>query len=110
MDLGAFMKKLRDCLNPDKKEGVIGKYAEILIIEHGITNEITRIASQGIKLLEVKKFYNYKGGDALGMYVTVDLNLVKKGMKIEIIFRRCNQVNGEGAVNDVRIKDIYLTL
>ncbi len=25
-------------------------------------------------------------------------------------FRRCNQANGESAVNDVRIKDIYLTL
>ncbi len=36
-------------------------------MEHGTTNEITRIASQGIKRPEVKKSYNYKGGNALGM-------------------------------------------
>ena len=68
------MKKLRDCLNLDKSEGVIGKEAEILIMRHGITNEITRIALQGIKRSEVKKSYNYKDGDALAMNVPVDLN------------------------------------
>ncbi|MGN8983311.1 N-acetylmuramoyl-L-alanine amidase, partial [Enterococcus villorum] len=82
----------------------------ILIMEHGTTKEITRLASQGIKRPDVKKSYNYKGGDALGMDVTLDLSWVKKGTKIDVIFRRCNQANGEGAVNDVHIKDIYLTL
>jgi len=41
---------------------------------------------------------------------TVNLNWMKKSRKIDVIFRRCNQVNGEGTVNDARIKDIYLTL
>ncbi|ROY72834.1 hypothetical protein EGW69_09570, partial [Enterococcus faecium] len=97
-------------LVPDKPEGVIGKFAYILIMKHGTNEEITRVASQGIKRPDVKKTYGYKGGDALGMDVTLDLSWVKKGTKIDVIFRRCNQVNGEGAVNDVRIKDIYLTL
>ncbi|QED60686.1 N-acetylmuramoyl-L-alanine amidase [Enterococcus durans] len=97
-------------LVPDKPEGPIGKYAYILIIEHATTKEITRVASQGIKRPDVKKNYGYKGGDALGMDVTVDLSWVKKDTKIDVIFRRCNQANGEGAVNDVRIKDIYLAL
>lgn len=97
-------------LVPDKPAGAIGKYAEILIMEHGTAKEITRVASQGIKRPDVKKNYGYKGGDALGMDVTLDLSWVKKGTKIDVIFRRCNQANGEGAVNDVRIKDIYLTL
>ncbi|MEX1447421.1 GH25 family lysozyme [Enterococcus sp. C76] len=97
-------------LVPDKPEGPIGKYAEVLIMEHGTTKEITRIASQGIKRPDVKKNYGYKGGDALGMDVTVDLSWVKKGTKIDVIFRRCNQLNGEGMVNDVRISNIYLTL
>ena len=97
-------------LVPDKPEGAIGKFAYILIMEHGTTKEITRVASQGIKRPDVKKNYGYKGGNALGMDVTVDLSWVEKGTKIDVIFRRCNQSNGEGAVNDVRIKDIYLTL
>ncbi|EME3512086.1 CHAP domain-containing protein, partial [Enterococcus faecium] len=97
-------------LVPDKPEGPIGKFAYILIMEHGTTKEITRVASQGIKRPDVKKTYGYKGGDALGMDVTLDLSWVKKGTKIDVILRRCNQANGEGAVNDVRIKDIYLTL
>ncbi|THE11760.1 N-acetylmuramoyl-L-alanine amidase [Enterococcus hirae] len=97
-------------LVPDKPESPIGKYAYILIMEHGTTKEITRVASQGIKRPDVKKNYSYRGGDALGMDVTVDLNWVKKDTKIDVIFRRCNQANGEGAVNDVRISDIYLTL
>ena len=97
-------------LVPDKPEGVIGKFAYVLIMKHGTTEEITRVASQGIKRPDVKKNYGYKGGDALGMDVTVDLSWMKKGTKIDVIFRRCNQANGEGAVNDVRISDIYLTL
>ena len=97
-------------LVPDKPEGAIGKFAYILIMEHGTTKEITRVASQGIKRPDVKKNYGYKGGDVLGMDVTVDLSWMKKGTKIDIILRRCNQANGEGAVNDVRISDIYLTL
>ena len=97
-------------LVPDKPEGVIGNFAYILIMKHGTNEEITRVASQGIKRPDVKKNYGYKGGDALGMDVTVDLSWVKKGTKIDVVFRRCNQANGEGAVNDVRIKDIYLTL
>ncbi|PQD35659.1 N-acetylmuramoyl-L-alanine amidase, partial [Enterococcus durans] len=97
-------------LVPDKPEGAIGKFAYILIMEHGTTKEITRVASQGIKRPDVKKNYGYKGGDTLGMDVTVDLSWMKKGTKIDVIFRRCNQANGEGAVNDVRISDIYLTL
>lgn len=76
-------------------------------MRHGITNEITRIALQGIKRSEVKESYNFKGGDALAMNVTVDLNQGKKGAKIDVIFRRCNQVKEKGEVNDVRIKDIY---
>lgn len=96
-------------LVPDKPEGIIGKFAYVLIMKHGTTEEITRVASQGIKRPDVKKNYGYKGGDALGMDVTVDLSWVKKGTKIDII-RRYNQANGESAVNDVRIKDIYLTL
>ena len=97
-------------LVPDKPEGAIGKFAYILIMEHGTTKEITRVASQGIKRPDVKKNYGYKGGDTLGMDVTLDLSWMKKGTKIDVIFRRCNQANGEGAVNDVRISDIYLTL
>ncbi|WP_251849483.1 peptidoglycan amidohydrolase family protein [Enterococcus hirae] len=97
-------------LVPDTPEGVIGKFAEVLIMEHGTTNEITRVASQGIKRPDVKKAYGYKGGDALGLDVTLDLSWVKKETKIDVLFRRCNQANGEGTVNDVRIKDIYLTL
>ncbi|WP_053765781.1 GH25 family lysozyme [Enterococcus hirae] len=97
-------------LVPDNPEGAIGNFAYILIMKHGTNEEITRVASQGIKRPDVKKNYVYKGGDALGMDVTVDLSWVKKGTKIDVIFRRCNQANGEDAVNDVRIKDIYLTL
>ena len=97
-------------LVPDNPEGEIGKFAYILIMEHGTNNEITRVSSQGIKRPDVKKAYNYKGGDALGMDVTVDLNWVKKGTKIDVVLRRCNQENGECSVNDVRISDIYLTL
>ncbi|MDT2836273.1 N-acetylmuramoyl-L-alanine amidase [Enterococcus durans] len=102
--------RIAGSLVPDKPEGAIGKFAYILIMEHGTTKEITRVASQGIKRPDVKKNYGYKGGDTLGMDVIVDLGWVKKGTKIDVIFRRCNQSNGEGAVNDVRIKDIYLTL
>ncbi|MDT2837485.1 N-acetylmuramoyl-L-alanine amidase [Enterococcus durans] len=97
-------------LVPDKPEGAIGKFAYILIMKHGTNEEITRVASQGIKRPDVKKNYGYKGGDALGMDVTVDLGWVKKGTKIDVILRRCNQVNGEYPVNDVRISDIYLML
>ena len=97
-------------LVPDKPEGIIGKFAYVLIMKHGTTEEITRVASQGIKRPDVKKNYGYKGGDTLGMDVIVDLGWVKKGTKIDVIFRRCNQANGESAVNDVPIKDIYLTL
>lgn len=65
---------------------------------------------EGIKRPDVKKNYGYKGGDILGMDVTVDLSWVKKGTKIDVIFRCCNQANGKSAVNDVRIKEIYLKL
>ena len=97
-------------LVPDKPEGAIGKFAYILIMEHGTNNEIMRVPSEGIKRPDVKKTYNYKGGDTLGMNATVDLGLVKKGTEIDVILRRSNQENGEDAVNDVRIKDIYLTV
>lgn len=96
-------------LVPDKPQGPIGKYAFILIMEHGTNKELTRYQSKGIARPDVKKAYGYQGGDALGFDVTFDTDWLK-GKKIDILLRRCNQSNGEGAVNDVRISDIYLTL
>lgn len=96
-------------LVPDKPQGAIGTYAYVLVMEHGTPKELTRIQSQGIARPDVKKAYGYQGGDALGFDVTFDSSWMK-GKKIDIILRRCNQSNGEGAVNDVRISDIYLTL
>lgn len=96
-------------LVPDKPQGAIGTYAYVLVMEHGTSKELTRIQSQGIARPDVKKAYGYQGGDALGFDVTFDSSWMK-GKKIDIILRRCNQSNGEGAVNDVRDSDIYLTL
>ncbi len=96
-------------LVPDKPQGPIGKYAFVLIMEHGTNNELTRYQSKGIARPDVKKAYGYQGGDTLGFDVTFDTGWLK-GKKIDILLRRCNQSNGEGAVNDVRISDIYLTL
>lgn len=75
-------------------------------MERGTTKEIICMVSSGIKRPNVKRVYEYKGGDELGM----DLIWMKKGTKFDVIFRCCNQANCEDAVNDVRIKDIYLTL
>lgn len=98
-------------LVPDTPDGPIGACAEVLIMEHGTTNELARIPSQGISRPGVKRDYNYHGGDALGFDVTFDYEWMKKQHKvIDVILRRCNQANGEGAVNDVRISDIYLSL
>lgn len=47
----------------DKPEGVIGKYAEVLIMERGTTKEIICMASSGIKRPNVKRVYEYKDGD-----------------------------------------------
>lgn len=44
------------------------------------------------------------------MDAIVDLSCEKKGKKIDVILRRCNQANDEGIVNDVCIKDIFLTV
>lgn len=78
-------------------------------MEHDTNKEFTRIESKGILRPDVKKAYGYQGGDTLGFDVTFDTDWLK-GKKIDIILRRTNQSNGEGAVNDVRISDIYLAL
>ncbi|HIF1184119.1 TPA: N-acetylmuramoyl-L-alanine amidase, partial [Enterococcus faecium] len=96
-------------LVPDTPQGPIGKYAFVLVMEHGTNNELTRIQSKGIARPDVKKAYGYLGGEELGFDVTFNTDWMK-GKKIDVILRRCNQANGEGAVNDVRISDIYLTL
>ncbi|EGP5670165.1 N-acetylmuramoyl-L-alanine amidase [Enterococcus faecium] len=96
-------------LVPSTPQGPIGKRAFVLIMEHGTNKEFTRIESKGISRPDVKKAYGYQGGDTLGFDVTFDTDWLK-GKKIDIILRRCNQSNGEGAVNDVRISDIYLVL
>ncbi|MDV4829871.1 CHAP domain-containing protein [Enterococcus faecium] len=96
-------------LVPDKPNGPIGAYAYVIIMEHGTNKELTRIQSAGIKRADVKKQYGYAGGAHLGFDVTLNVGWLK-GKKVDVIFRRCNKSNGEGAVNDVRIKDIYLTI
>lgn len=101
--------QVRGWLVPDKPTGPIGTYAYIIIMQHGTNKELTRVQSAGIKRADVKKQYGYKGGEHLGFDVTVDVAWMK-GKKVDIILRRCNKANGEGAVNDVRIKDIYLTI
>lgn len=100
---------VRGWLVPDKPTGPIGAYAYIIIMQHGTNKELTRVQSAGIKRADVKKVYGYKGGEHLGLDVTVDAGWLK-GKKVDVILRRCNKANGEGAVNDVRIKDIYLTI
>lgn len=70
---------------------------------------LTCIDSKGVSRPDVKKAYGYQGGDVIGFDVTFDTGWMN-GKKIDIILRRCNQTNGEGAINDVRINDIYLTI
>ncbi|GKS56304.1 N-acetylmuramoyl-L-alanine amidase [Enterococcus mundtii] len=96
-------------LVPNTPQGPIGSRAWVLIMEHGTNKELTRYESKGISRPDVKKAYGYQGGDALGFDVTFDTDWLK-GKKIDVVFRRANQANGEGAVNDVRISDIFLTL
>lgn len=96
-------------LVPDKSQGAIGKYAYVIFMEHGTGKELTRVQSQGIKRPDVKKAYGYQGGQELGFDVTVN-KAQFKGKKVDVILRRANKSNGEGAVNDVRIDSIYLTL
>lgn len=100
---------VRGWLVPDKPTGPIGTYAYIIIMQHGTNKELARVQSAGFKRADVKKQYGYKGGEHLGFDVTADVGWMK-GKKVDIILRRCNKANGEGAVNDVRIKDIYLTI
>ncbi len=95
-------------LVPDKPQGAIGKYAYVLFMEHGKNKELTRVQSQGIKRPDVKKAYGYQGGQELGFDVTVNTKQFK-GKKVDVILRRANSSNGENAVNDVRIDDIYLS-
>ena len=78
-------------------------------MEHGTNKELARVQSAGFKRADVKKTYGYKGGEHLGFDVTLNVDWMK-GKKVDVILRRCNKANGEGAVNDVRIKDIYLTI
>ena len=92
----------------DTPYGNIGQYAYVLFMEHGTNKELTRVQSQGIKRPDVKKAYGYQGGDALGFDVTVNTKQFK-GKKVDVILRRANASNGEKAVNDVRINDIYLS-
>lgn len=96
-------------LVPDKPQGPIGKYAYVIFMQHGTNKELTRVQSQGIKRPDVKKAYGYQGGQELGFDVTVK-KAQFKGKKVDVILRRANKSNGEGAVNDVRIDTIYLTL
>lgn len=96
-------------LVPDKPNGPIGSTAWVLFMEHGTGKELTRVQSQGIKRPDVKKTYGYQGGDALGFDVTVPKGQFK-GKKVDVILRRANKSNGEGAVNDVRIDSIFLSL
>ena len=96
-------------LVPDKPQGPIGKYAYVIFMQHGTGKELTRVQSAGIKRPDVKKAYGYQGGQELGFDVTVKKTQFK-GKKVDVILRRANKSNGEGAVNDVRIDSIYLTL
>lgn len=100
--------EVRGWLVPDKPQGAIGKYAFVLFMEHGTGKELTRVQSPGVARPDVKKAYGYQGGDALGFKVQVNTKQFK-GKKVDVIFRRANKTNGEGAVNDVRIDSIYLT-
>lgn len=95
-------------LVPNTPYGNIGQYAYVLFMEHGTNKELTRIQSQGISRPDVKSAYGYQGGNALGFDVTVNTKQFK-GKKVDVILRRANQSNGEKAVNDVRINDIYLS-
>lgn len=96
-------------LVPDKPQGPIGTYAYVIFMQHGTNKELTRVQSQGIKRPDVKKAYGYQGGQELGFDVTVK-KAQFKGKKVDVILRRANKSNGEGAVNDVRIDSIYLSL
>lgn len=96
-------------LVPDKPQGPIGKYAYVIFMQHGTGKELTRVQSAGIKRPDVKKAYGYQGGQELGFDVTVK-KAQFKGKKVDVILRRANKANGEGAVNDVRIDSIYLSL
>ena len=96
-------------LVPDKPTGPIGSQCCILLMEHGTNKEFTRVMVPCIKRADVKKAYGYKGGDHLGVNVQIPVGWLK-GKRVDILIRRCNKSNGEGAVNDVRFKDIYFTI
>lgn len=95
-------------LVPNTPYGNIGNYAYVLFMEHGTNKELTRVQSQGIARPDVKAAYGYQGGKHLGFDVTVNTKQFK-GKKVDVILRRANATNGEKAVNDVRINDIYLS-
>ncbi|WP_308525552.1 N-acetylmuramoyl-L-alanine amidase [Enterococcus faecium] len=101
--------KVRGWLVPDKPTGVIGSQACIILLEKGTNKELARMMVPCTKRPDVKKAYSYKGGEHLGMEATFDVSWMK-GKKVTVLFRRCNKSNGEGAVNDVHIMDIYFTV
>lgn len=101
--------KVRGWLVPDKPTGAIGSQACIILLEKGTNKELARMMVPCTKRPDVKKAYGYKGGEHLGMEATFDVSWMK-GKKVTVLFRRCNKSNGEGAVNDVHIVDIYFTV
>ncbi|MBP3903998.1 peptidoglycan amidohydrolase family protein [Turicibacter sp.] len=93
-----------------ENSGRIGSTAWVIFRDKNTKEELTRIQSRGIPRPDVKKAYNYSGGDALGFDVTVNKKQLK-GHQVEIVLRRSdNGKNGEPSVNDVAITGIYLTL
>lgn len=86
----------------------VGRYEYVLFMEHGTNKELTRVQSRGISRPDVKKAYGLSCGKELGFDVTVNTKQFK-GKRVDVILRRANQSNGEKAVNDVRLDDIYLS-
>lgn len=100
--------EVRGWLVPDKPRGAIGSQACVILWDIDAKKEVTRQMVPCVRRPDVKKAYGYQGGDHLGYSVKINVSWVH-GKRVVPILRRCNQSNGEGAVNDVKF-DIYFTL
>lgn len=101
--------EIRGWLVPDKPTGEIGSQACVILWDKDKNKELTRQMVPCTKRPDVKKAYGYKGGEHLGYSTKIDVSWAH-GSRVVPILRRCNQSNGEGAVNDIRFNDIYYTL
>lgn len=101
--------EIRAWLVPDTPTGATANNACVILMEHGTTKELTRVMVPLVKRPDVKRAYNYKGGEHLGYNVKVNVGWLK-GKEVDIQVRRSKKNNGEEPVNDVRFNDIYFTI